>query len=190
MTTKTDTRSQDNAAPPGRGSPMERRSAACLHADISGYTRLIANDVEATVRILTVYRTMLGRITVAHGGRVIDDSGDSLLADFPTVTGAVRAAIEIQRQLSARNAALPEHHRIEFRVGIDLGDVLTEGDRIYGDCVNVAARVQELSAPGGICLTGSAFDHIGSLPVRFDYLGERTLKNIREPLRIYRFAGE
>lgn len=170
---------------------MERRVAACLHADISGYSQLIAQDVEATVRVLTVYRAMLGRITVAHGGRVIDDSGDSLLAEFPTVTGAVQAAIEIQRRLTECNAELPAHRRLEFRVGIDLGDVLAEGDRIYGDCVNVAARVQELAAPGGICLAGSAFDQIdGSLPQRFDYLGERTVKNIQRPLRIYRFSGE
>ena len=179
-----------NHAPLGRGNPMARRVAACLHADISGYTQLIARDVEATVRMLTIYRAMLARITVVHGGRVIDDSGDSLLAEFPTVTGAVRAAIEIQRRLGARNAALPADRRIEFRVGIDLGDVVAEGSRIYGDCVNVAARVQELATPGGICLAGSAFDHIdASLPRHFDYLGERTVKNVQRPLRIYRFTG-
>jgi adenylate cyclase len=168
-----------------------RRVAACLHADISGYSQLIAHDVQATIRALKIYRAMLGRITVAHGGRVIDDSGDSVLAEFPEVTGAVRAAIEIQRQLTARNAALPAHRRLAFRVGIELGDVLADGHRIYGDCINVAARVQELAAPGGICLAGSAFDQIdGSLPQRFDYLGERTVKNIERPLRVYRFSGE
>ena len=191
METTANNGSGDHTAPPGRGNPIERRVAACLHADINGYTQLIAHDVEATVRMLTIYRAMLGRITVAHGGRVIDDSGDSLLAEFPTVTGAVRASIEIQRRLSARNAALPAHRRIEFRVGIDLGDVLAEGDRIYGECVNVAARVQELATPGGICLAGSAFDQIdGSLPRHFDYLGEQSVKNVERPLRVYRFTGE
>ncbi len=182
----------DEAGPAGpvRDSTMEHRVAACLHADINGYSRLIADDVEATVRVLTIYRAMIDRIVVAHGGRVVDASGDNLLAEFSAVSDAVRGAVEIQRQLGVRNAALPPHRRIEFRVGIDLGEVLVEGSHIYGDCVNVAARVQELAAPGGICLAGSAFDHIdGSLPLRFEYLGERTVKNIEWPLRIYRLDG-
>ena len=170
---------------------MEHRLAACLHADISGYSRLIADDVEATVRMLEICWAMIDRIVTVHSGRLIDVAGDSLLAEFPTVDAAVRGAIEMQRQLGARNAPLPQHRRIEFRVGIDRGDVLVAGRRIYGDCVNVAARVQEVAAPGGICLAGSAFDHIdGSLPLRFEYLGERTVKHIQRPLRIYRLDGE
>ena len=181
----------DGAAPPLRDSAIEHRVAACLHADVSGYSRLIADDVEATVRVLTIYRAMIGRIVSRYGGRVIDASGDNLLAEFPAVPGAVRGAVEIQRQLGARNAVLPPHRRIEFRVGIDLGEVLVEGSHIYGDCVNVAARVQEMAAPGGICLAGSAFDQIdGSLPLHFEYLGERTVKNVQRPLRIYRLEDQ
>jgi adenylate cyclase len=169
---------------------MERRLVACLHADISGYSRLISDDVEETVRMLTTYHAVIGAIVESHSGRVIDVAGDSLLAEFPTVAGAVRCAVEIQQQMGARNAELPPHRRMEFRVGIDLGDVLVEGGRIYGDCVNVAARVQEVATPGSVCLAGSAFDHInGSLPLRFEYLGERTVKNIQKPLRIYRVDG-
>lgn len=183
----------DEAGPAGpvRDSVMEHRVAACLHADVSGYSRLIADDVEATVRVLTIYRAVIDRIVVAHGGRVVDASGDNLLAEFSAVSDAVRGAVEIQRQLRVRNAALLPHRRMEFRVGIDLGEVLVEGSHIYGDCVNVAARVQEFAVPGGICLAGSAFDHIaGSLPLRFEYMGERTVKNIERPLRIYRLDGE
>jgi adenylate cyclase len=169
---------------------MERRLVACLHADISGYSRLISDDVEETVRMLTTYHAVIGGIVESHDGRVIDVAGDSLLAEFRTVAGAVRCAVEIQQQVGARNAELPPHRRMEFRVGIDLGDVLVEGGRIYGDCVNVAARVQEVATPGSVCLAGSAFDHInGSLPLRFEYLGERTVKNIQKPLRIYRVDG-
>ena len=166
------------------------RRAACLHADVSGYTWLIADDVETTVRLLKSYRALIGRVVAAHGGRVIDAAGDSLLVEFPTVAAAVRAAEDIQRRLRARNGALPPHRRIELRVGIERGEVLADGTRIYGDCVNVAARVQELARPGGICLAGGAFDDLDeALAVGFEYLGERTVKNIARPLRIYRFAG-
>lgn len=168
---------------------MDRRIAACLHADIKDYSRLIADDVEETVRMLTECQAVIGNSVAAHGGRVVDLAGDSLLAEFATVIPAVRSAIDIQRQLRAGNAGLPPHRRMEFRVGIDLGHVLVVGGRLYGDCVNVAARVQEVAAPGSICLAGSAFDHIDGLAVRFEYLGERTVKNMENPLRVYRIDG-
>lgn len=170
---------------------MEQRVAACLHADVSGYCRLIASDVESTVRTLTTYRTVMIRAIAEHGGRVVDAAGDSLLAEFASVPGAVQCAVEIQRELETLNARLPASRRVQFRVGIDLGSVLVDGERIYGDCVNIAARVQEAASPGSICLAGSAYDQIGgALPLRFEYLGERTVKNFDKPQRVYRVEGE
>ena len=164
---------------------MEHRLVACLHADVSGYSRLITDDVEETARMLTSYQDMIGGLVVTHGGRVINAAGDSLLAAFPNVPAAVRCALEVQRQLQARNAGLPPHRRMQFRVGIEFGDVLVENGRLYGECVNVATRVQEIAAPGRICLTESAFDRVAPLLLPCDYLGERTVKNIERPLRIY-----
>jgi class 3 adenylate cyclase len=169
---------------------MEHRLVACLHADVSGYSRLIADDVEETARMLTAYQDLIGRIVATHGGWVINVAGDSLLAASSTLPAAVRCAVEVQRQLRVRNAGLPPHRRMQFRVGIDFGDVLVEDGRLFGDCVNVATRVQEVAAPGTICLAGSAFDRIdGSLPLRTEYLGERVVKNIEKPLRIYQVGG-
>jgi len=169
---------------------MEHRFVTCLYADIRGYSRLIAADLEGTVRRLTSCQAMMLRVVANHGGRVVDLVGDSLLAEFPAVAGAVRCAVELQRQLGARNAGLPPQHRIEFRIGIEIGEVLVAGGRLFGECVNVAARVQEVAAPGGICLSGSAFDRIdGALPCPFEYLGERAVKNIERPLRIYQVSG-
>jgi len=166
---------------------MEQRFAVCLHADVSGYCRLIAADVEATIKTLTAYRVLISSLVGALGGRVVDTTGDSLLAEFPDVAAALSCAVEIQRALERRNAELPVCRRLEFRVGIDLGRVVAEKGRIYGDCVNAAARVQEVAAPGTICLTGQAYDRIGAtLPLRYEYLGQRALKNLPEPLRIYR----
>lgn len=169
---------------------MEHRFVTCLYADISGYSRLTTADVEGTVRRLTSYQAMILRIVARHRGRVVDLVGDSLLAEFPAVAVAVQCAVEIQRQLGARNAGLPPHRRMEFRIGIEIGDVLVESGRLFGNCVNVAARVQEVAAAGSICLSGSAFDRIdGSLPLSVEYLGERTVKNIEKPLRIYQVNG-
>jgi adenylate cyclase len=166
---------------------MERRVAACLHADVSGYCRLISTDVESTVRTLSAYRTVMIRAIADHDGRVVDAAGDSLLAEFASVPSAVQCAVLIQRELEALNAALPAGRRVQFRVGIDLGPVLVDGERIYGDCVNIAARMQEAALPGSICLAGSAYDQVdGALPLRFEYLGERTVKNIERPQRVYR----
>jgi class 3 adenylate cyclase len=166
---------------------MERRLAACLHADVSGYCRLIATDVESTVVTLTAYRAMMTRVVADHGGRVVDASGDSFLAEFTSVSTAVRCAVYIQRELEGQNAALAPDRRLEYRVGIDLGNVIVDGGRIYGDCVNIAARVQQGASPGSVCLAGTAYDQIdAALPLRFEYLGERVVKNIDKPQRVYR----
>jgi class 3 adenylate cyclase len=164
---------------------MEHRFVACLHADVSGYSRLIADDVKETVRLLTSYQDMIGGLVAHHGGCVVNVAGDSLLAAFPTVPSAVRCAVEVQRQVLARNAGLPPHRRMQFRVGIEFGEVLVEDGRLYGECVNVATRVQEIAAPGRICLTESAFDRVAPLLLPCDYLGERMVKNIAKPLRVY-----
>jgi class 3 adenylate cyclase len=158
---------------------MERRLAACLHADVTGYCRLIASDVESTVRTLTTYRVMMIRI--------VDTAGDSFLAEFNSVSAAVRCAVYIQRELEGHNAALPPDRRLEFRVGIDLGHVIVEGGRIYGDCVNIAARVQQGAPPGSISVAGTAYDEMDdALPLRFEYLGEQAVKNFDKPQRVYR----
>jgi adenylate cyclase len=121
---------------------------------------------------------------------MIDIAGDSLLAAFPTVLPAVRCAIEIQRRLRVHNAALPAHRRMQFRVGIDFGDVLVKDGRLYGNCVNVATRVEQVAVPGRICVAGSAFDHLdGPLSLPLEDLGERRLKNIETPLRIYQIGA-
>lgn len=165
---------------------MERRLAACLHADASGYCRLITADVQSTIRTVTAYQALMASLVAKHGGRVVDTAGDSLLAEFASASDALECAVEIQRELERHNAELPPARRLEFRLGIDLGEILAEGGRIYGDCVNIAARVQQTAAPGSICIAGSAYDHIGTgLPLRYDYLGERVLKNFHKPLRIY-----
>jgi len=160
---------------------------ACLNADISGYSRLIAADVEKTVRILKTVQAVLGTIITKHGGRVVDLVGDNLLAEFDTVACAVRCGVEMQRALELRNASLPVRWRLRFRIGIELGDVLALDGRLYGNCVNVAARVQQLANPGSVYLAGAAYDDVdGSLPLRFEDLGEHAVKNTDSPLRIYR----
>jgi adenylate cyclase len=122
-----------------------------------------------------------------YRGRVVDSPGDNLLAEFASVVDAVESAVEIQRQLRAKNAQLPEDRRMEFRIGINLGDVIEEGEKIYGDGVNVAARVEGLALPGGVCISGTAYDHVeNKVTAEFEYLGEQAVKNIKKPIRVYR----
>ena len=168
---------------------IEERRAACLHADVCGYCRLIATDTQSTVRTLTVYRAVMSSVIAKHSGRVVDTAGDSLLAEFRNVSDAIWCALDMQRELENHNAVLPPSRRLEFRVGIDLGNVLVEDGRIYGDCVNIAARVQQMAAPGSVCLAASAYDQIdAALPLRFEYLGQHMFKNMDTPLGIYRVA--
>jgi adenylate cyclase len=170
-----------------KGESMEFRRAACLYADVSGYCRLINRDVQATVRLLRAYRETMTRTVGRHGGRVVDVAGDSLLAEFPTAEAAVRAGIEIQRAVEARNRSLPADDQLRFRIGIELGEVLVTDGGIYGDCVNIAARVQEVAAPGQICVAGGAYDDIDPAIVatHFEYLGKRFMKNVDMPQRVY-----
>ena len=166
---------------------IKRKLTAILSADVKGYSRLMGEDEEWTVRTLNVYKDVMGNLIQQHRGRVVDATGDNLMAEFASVVDAVQCAVEIQQVLRAKNALLPETRRMEFRIGINLGDVIEEGERIYGDGVNIAARLEGLAEAGGICISGSAYEQIeNKLPLRYDYLGEHEVKNIARPVRAYR----
>ena len=165
----------------------ERRLAAILNADVVGYSRLMAENEDATVQTVTAYHEQIGVLVRQHRGRVVDAPGDNLLAEFSTATDAVEAAAEIQRVIKARNAAIPEGRKMEFRIGVHLGEVRVEGERIYGDGVNIAARLEGLADPGGICISDDVLHLVqGKLELDFDDLGEQTLKNIERPVRAFR----
>jgi class 3 adenylate cyclase len=166
---------------------INRKLTAILSADVKGYSRLMGEDEEWTLRTLNSYKEMIRSLLQQHRGRVVGTAGDSLLAEFASVVDAVQCAVEIQQVLRAKNAMLPENRRMEFRIGINLGDVIEEGDSIYGDGVNIAARLESLAEAGGICISGSAYEQIeNKLPLRYDYLGEHEVKNIAKPVRVYR----
>jgi TolB-like protein/class 3 adenylate cyclase/cytochrome c-type biogenesis protein CcmH/NrfG len=168
-------------------SPVKRRLAAILAADVAGYSRMIAEDEEATLHTLGAYRTTIGDLIVEHGGRVFGTAGDSVIAEFASAVQAVRTAVAIQRALQRHNADLPVRRRLEFRIGINLGDVVAEGEDVLGDGVNIAARLQEVAVPAGICLSGAVREQIeGKLDFPLAALGERTLKNIPRPVAVYR----
>ena len=165
-----------------------RKLAAILSADAAGYSRLMADDEAETLRALNESRALFRKRIEGHGGRLIDTAGDSVLSEFPSAVEAVDCAVEIQHELARRNAQMAEHRRMQFRIGINLGDVIEQEDgTIYGDGVNVAARLQHLAEPGGICISGTAFDQVeGKLPLTFKFIGEQQVKNIAKPVRTYR----
>src|SRR5258708_1332118 len=166
---------------------MERKLAAIFSTDVAGYSRLMGDDEEATIRTLTAYRAIISSLIQHYRGRVVDSPGDNLLAEFASVVDAVRCAVEIQQDLKTTNAELPEHRRMQFRIGINLGDVIVEGERLYGDGVNIAARLESLAIPGGICISGTVYDQVKSkLALHYEELGAQTVKNIAEPVRVYR----
>jgi adenylate cyclase len=166
---------------------IKRKLTAILSADVKGYSRLMGEDEEWTVRTVNTYKDMMSGLIQQHRGRVVDAPGDNVLAEFASVVDAVQCAVEIQQVLRAKNAMLPENRRMEFRIGINLGDVIEERDTIYGDGVNIAARLEGLAEAGGICISGSAYEQIeNKLPLRYDYLGEHEVKNIAKPVRVYR----
>jgi adenylate cyclase len=166
---------------------VKRKLAAIFSADVKGYSRLMGEDEEWTVRTLSAYRKIIRNLVQQYRGRVVDAPGDNVLAEFASVVDAVQCAVEIQQVLRAKNAVQPETRRMDFRIGINLGDVIEEGDQIYGDGVNIAARVEGLAEAGGICISESAYQQIeNKLPLRYDYLGEHEVKNIAKPVRVYR----
>jgi class 3 adenylate cyclase/ABC-type glycerol-3-phosphate transport system substrate-binding protein len=170
---------------------MERKLAAIFSADVQAYSRLMGEDEEATVRTLTAYREVMASLIRQHRGRVVDSPGDNLLAEFASVVDAVACAVAVQRELNTRNRALPDSRQMRFRIGINLGDVLVDGERIYGDGVNIAARLEGLAEGGGLCLSGSAYEQVESkLALTYRYLGAHAVKNIAKPVRVYRVQVE
>jgi adenylate cyclase len=170
---------------------FKRKLTAILSADVAGYSRLMGEDEAQTVKTITAYREVMSELIKQHRGRVIDSPGDNLLAEFASVVDAVQCAVAVQKEFHARNAELPENRRMVFRIGINLGDVIQEGERIYGDGVNIAARLESLADPGGICVSKTAFDQIETkLPLGYEYLGEQTVKNIAKPVGAYRVLME
>src|SRR2546427_4392538 len=168
---------------------MERKLTAILSADVKGYSRLMGADEEATVRTLTAYREVMTTLIAQHRGRVVDSPGDNLLAEFASAVDAVRCAVEVQHELRVRNAELPDHRKMEFRIGINVGDVIIEGERLYGDGVNIAARLEGLAEPGGICISRTVYDPIkNKLALEYEYLRDQEVKNIAEPVRVWRAA--
>ena len=170
---------------------FKRKLAAILSADAIGYSRLMRDDEEATVRDIAAHRVLISEIIQQHHGRVVDSPGDNILAEFASVVDAVKGAIKIQDEIKKSNLDTPEDRRMEFRIGINLGDVIEEDERIYGDGVNIAARVEGLAAGGGIAISGTVYEHIkDKLSLGYHYLGEQDVKNIPEPVRVYRLLTE
>ena len=166
---------------------VTRKLRAILSADVKGYSLLMADDEAFTIRRLEENRTRMSNLIRANKGRVVDAVGDNLLAEFSSAVNAVECAVEIQKALKDKNEDLPEEKRLEFRIGVNIGDVVQEGDRIYGSGVNVAARIEGLAEPGGVCISRNAYDHIrDKLKLGYEYLGEHSVKNIKQPVRVYK----
>jgi class 3 adenylate cyclase len=169
---------------------VKRRLTCILAADAVGYSKMMGEDEVGTVRVLSAHRAVIDGIIAFHNGRIVGTAGDSVLAEFGSAVEAVRCAVEIQEALKTRNEALPEDHRLQFRVGVNLGDVVVKGEDLLGDGVNVAARLESIAEPGGVCIASSVYDQItGKLDLGFVDIGEQNLKNISRPIRVYRVAG-
>src|SRR5271170_5464083 len=168
---------------PGR---VGRRLSAILAADVAGYSRLMGLDEAGTARILRDHRVIAEAVVAKHGGRIVKTTGDGLLIEFPSVVDAVECAVAVQLVMSERNEGVLQDRQMLFRIGINLGDILIEGDDILGDGVNVAARLEGIAEPGGICISSSAYDQVrGKVAAAFSDLGEQSLKNIERPVRAY-----
>src|SRR4051812_15180152 len=167
---------------------VERRLAAILAADVAGYSRLMGEDEAGTLsRLKALRRELIDPQIAEHRGRIVKTTGDGLLIEFPSVVGAVRCAVEVQRSIADRNVSVAAERRIEFRIGIHQGDVIVEDGDIFGDGVNVAARLEGIAAPGGLCVSARVQeDALGRLDLAFEDLGEPALKNIARPVRVYR----
>ena len=166
---------------------VTRKLRAILSADVKGYSLLMTDDEAFTVKTLKEYRAVMSDLIGQHTGRVVDDPGDNLLAEFASVVDAVRCAVEIQKVLKENNEKLPTEKRLEFRIGVNIGDVIQDQDRLYGEGVNIAARIEGLAEPGGVCISRNAYDHIrDKLNLGYEYLGEREVKNIKQPVRVYK----
>ena len=165
----------------------KRKLAAIISADVKGYSLLLADDESFTIKTLKEYREIMSYCIGQHNGRVVDSPGDNLLAEFSSAVDAVQCAVEIQKKLKKENERLVEGKRLKFRIGVNIGDIVQDGDHIYGSGVNVAARIEGIADPGGICLSRSAYDQVkDKLDFTFEYVGEHEAKNIKEPVRVYK----
>src|SRR5512141_2033850 len=170
---------------------FHRKLTAIVSADVAGYSRLMQDDETATVSTLAAYKQIIADLVKQHRGRVVDSPGDNILSEFASVVDAVQCAVAVQKELQAHNAELSENRRMLFRIGVNRGDVIEEGDRIYGDGVNIAARLESLADPGGICVSKTAFDQIETkLPLGYEFLGEQPVKNIAKPVGAYKVLME
>src|SRR5256886_12024361 len=172
---------------PTTSTPVERRLTAILHADVQGYSRLLGEDEVTTLRTVASHLALMRTLVGQHGGRALGSRGDSLLAEFPSVVDAVQCAVEMQCELQRRNALVPADQRVEFRMGINLGEVVVEGEEIYGEGVNIAVRLEGLAEAGGICLSEVVYQQLkNKLALAYEDLGAHTLKNTAEPVRVWR----
>jgi adenylate cyclase len=170
---------------------VERKLSAIFAADVEGYSRLMGRDEVGTLRTLTAYRVIIDRLIASHRGRIFNTAGDSVLADFASAVDAVQCAVEVQEAIAEENSDRPAGDQMRFRIGIHVGDIIVQGDNLFGDAVNVAARLEALAEPGGICISGAVRDYIGTkLAVGFVDLGEQQVKNIAQPIKAYRISSE
>ena len=169
----------------------KRKLSGILSADAVGYSRLMEADEASTIQTLTDSKELMANLIQQYRGRVVDAPGDNLLAEFSSVVDATECAVKIQQELNSKNAELPDNRKMQFRIGVNLGDVVEEADRIYGDGVNIAARLEGLAKPGGICISRTAYDHVkNKLKLGYEYLGVHSVKNISEPVKVYRVLTE
>jgi adenylate cyclase len=172
------------------GPAVERKLAAIFAADVAEYSRLMGADEVGTLRQLQAYRVILDQLIAVHHGRIFNTAGDSVIADFASAVDAVECAVAVQQAIARANADRPPEEQMRFRIGVHVGDVIVEGSNLYGDSVNIAARLEALAEPGGVCLSGAAREQIGTkLPVGFTTLGEQRVKNIAEPVRAFKLDG-
>ena len=165
---------------------MERRLAAILAADVKGYSHLTELNEEASTATLRMYRAVVEELIHAHRGHIFSSAGDGVVAEFPSVVEAIRCGVEIQNEIAERNASVPKAERMQFRIGVNLGDVIAEENNLYGTGVNVAVRLEELAEPGGICLSQTVYDQVRKIvEIPFEDIGEHRLKNIAEPVHVY-----
>ena len=170
---------------------VERKLAAIFAADVEGYSRLMGRDEVGTLRTLTAYRVIIDRLIGSHHGRIFNTAGDSLVADFASAVDAVRCAVAVQDAIAKENADRPVGEQMRFRIGVHVGEIMVQGDNLFGDAVNIAARLEALAEPGAICVSGVVRDHIGTkLPLAFTDLGPQQVKNIVQPIKAYRIGGE
>jgi adenylate cyclase len=177
---------RSSAAPRARSTAVQRRLAAIFCADVAGYTRLMNTDERGTLRLLTSHREITDREIEQHGGRIANTAGDSILAEFPSAVDAVQCALTIQERVAAVNEAVPEERRVMFRIGVHVGEAMVRGGDLFGDGVNVAARLEGLAQPGSVCVSAAAYDYVHRvLPLVFEDLGPQAVKNLDIPVRVY-----